>query len=849
LTLGPRRKLGFRWQEEAPGTRLKIDLEGRDADWLLVPTVPPWYLDSEQHQCGPLDQPLTLGMLQSLANLPAVAEEQLTELSHFLLQHLPPDSIPLPVALQIRHWDQPPVPSLLLHAVAGAGGSPQHLARLRFNYGPLSLAPQLIDGLDSCLMSHNSEDWLVRRHPHTETLCLERLSAWDFIPAPATLAAAAELEFWCASSSPQACALVWKQFLEDLPRLAAEGWQIEVDPSFQLSFETAGNLQAEIDDSQQGWFEVGLNIEHDGHRISLLPLLIQWLENQDPQQPLLHLLSANRWLEVPASILEPVVGTLVELFQDPQLNAGGQLRLPRPQVHGLLELEARLAAGGHQFAWQGGKELRRLAEKLKNFAGLELAPLPQGLHAELRKYQHQGLSWLQFLREYGFNGVLADDMGLGKTIQALAHLLLEKEAGRLDRPALIVAPTSVLSNWQREAARFTPGLKCLLLHGPTRSRHYAQLHEYDLVITSYALMTRDLEQHLQQDYHSLILDEAQAIKNPRAKSALAACCIKAAHRLCLTGTPLENHLGELWSLFQFLMPGFLSSQQKFNQLFRTPIEKHQDVERQQQLQRRTAPFILRRAKTQVAQELPPKTIIVREVELHSSQSKLYESLRLAMTDQISKLLQQKGLKNSHIEILSALLKLRQVCCDPRLVKLESARKVKQSAKLEMLLEMLAELLEEGRKILIFSQFTAMLSLIEAELQVRDIDYAKLTGQTRNRDAAIAAFQEGHADVFLISLKAGGVGLNLTAADTVIHYDPWWNPAVENQATDRAHRIGQQKPVFVYKLVASGTLEEKILQLQEKKQLLADGVYQQDAKGEALPGMSGEDILSLLTAIE
>ncbi len=848
LSIGPSRKASFSWQEQQQETRLKIELEGQDSDWLLLPTSPPWYLDTENHRCGPIEQPLSASLFQSLAELPPVVEGQLIELSHFLLQRLPPNSISLPVDLKINLWDQTPQPSLILHALEGPGGSCRHLARLRFNYGPISLAPVSIGGQGSCLVQHNDEEWQIRRHPQTEIDALQRLQEHNLVPAT-PLADPAELDLFFASQNLQDAALAWKGLLEDLPQLEAEGWRIEIDPSFVLRFETASDLQAEIDDSQPGWFEVGLNIEHDGHRISLLPLLIQWLENHDPQQPLLHQLEENRWLEIPASVLEPVVSTLVELFQDPQLNDSGQLKLPRPQAHGLLELEGLLAAGGHQFAWQGGKKLRQLAEKLKDFEGIQVAPVPSGLNAELRHYQQQGLSWLQFLREYGFNGVLADDMGLGKTIQALAHLLLEKEEGRLEHPALIVAPTSVLSNWQREAARFTPGLKCLILHGPARSQHYSKLQEYDLVITSYALLTRDLEQHLKHDYHSLILDEAQAIKNPRAKSALSACCIKAAHRLCLTGTPLENHLGELWSLFQFLMPGFLSSRKRFTQLFRTPIEKHHDFERQQQLQQRMAPFILRRDKTQVVQELPPKTLMVREVELNAGQSKLYESLRLAMTDKIGKLLQKKGLKNSHIEILSALLKLRQVCCDPRLVKLESARKVKHSAKLEMLLEMLDELLEEGRKILIFSQFTSMLSLIEAELQARDIDYTKLTGQTRKRDAAIAAFQEGNADVFLISLKAGGVGLNLTAADTVIHYDPWWNPAVENQATDRAHRIGQQKPVFVYKLVASGTLEEKILQLQEKKQLLADGVYKQTDKTEALPGMSSADILSLLTAID
>jgi SNF2 family DNA or RNA helicase len=513
-----------------------------------------------------------------------------------------------------------------------------------------------------------------------------------------------------------------------------------------------------------------------------------------------------------------------------------------------LEIEAQLNQDCHQLAWRGGRELRQLGEKLRNFSGIAPVASPPGLQAELRGYQLQGLAWLQFLREYQFNGVLADDMGLGKTLQTLSHLLLEKQADRLTQPALVVAPTSVLSNWRREVQKFAPQLSCLIVHGPKRTQYFDQLADYDLVITNYALISRDLQLHQKQNYSWLILDEAQAIKNPAAQTSQALGKITCRHRLCLTGTPLENHLGELWSLFHFLMPGFLGQQKKFNRTFRTPIEKHRNSDRQEQLQLRLAPFILRRNKDQVTRELPPKTQMIREAELGSAQAKLYESLRLAMVKKVSKLLEDKGLQRSHIEILDALLKLRQVCCDPRLVKLESARKVKKSAKLDALLDLLETLLEENRKILIFSQFTSMLRLIEEELQTRGISYSQLTGQTRKRDEAIALFQEGDVPVFLISLKAGGVGLNLTAADTVIHYDPWWNPAVEEQATDRAHRIGQDKPVFVYKLICSGTVEEKILRLQSHKQELAQGIYRRGDQQEPMAGLKSEDILNLLTPI-
>ena len=849
LRLGPARKASFRWQQQEGMTGLVIGLENC-ARWELLPTTPTWYLDCESLQCGPIEQPLSVELFRALQILPPLQESQLKDFSYFLFEKIPADSLPLPVEIKIKRWEQPPQPQLMLHGVIGPSGSRHHLARLRFNYGPVSLAPLKPHEPRLALVKHQDEDWQILRQPQAEEDALDVLIDRQLVPVPPHLGAAREGDFYFHPTSLTDSAAAWQAFLARIPELEEQGWQVKFDPSFKLNFEQADSLAVEINEANNDWFSLGLSVEHDGHHIALLPLVTQWLENHDPQQPLLYHLGGSRWLEIPASMLEPVVGTLVELFQDPQLSDSGHLKLPRPLAHGLLDLEDHLTARGCDFAWTGGGQVRQLAKKLRDFSGIQVSTLPQGLQAELRPYQLQGLSWLQFLREYGFHGVLADDMGLGKTIQALAHLLLEKEAGRLTQPALIVAPTSVLSNWQREAQRFTPSLKTLVLHGPQRKDSFQHLADYDLVITSYALLTRDLEVLRRYHFHSLVLDEAQAIKNPQAQSTQAACALAADHRLCLSGTPLENHLGELWSLFHFLMPGYLGTRKKFTQLFRTPIEKQQNFQRQQQLQQRVAPFVLRRDKSQVVQELPPKTQMLREVELNTAQTKLYESLRLAMTDKIGKLLQEKGMTRSHIEILDALLKLRQVCCDPRLVKLEAARKVKHSAKLEALLEMLDELLAEGRKILVFSQFTSMLTLIEAELQTRNILYSKLTGQTRKRDAAIAAFQEGEAAVFLISLKAGGVGLNLTAADTVIHYDPWWNPAVENQATDRAHRIGQDKPVFVYKLVARGTLEEKILQMQAKKQLLADGVYRQTKdKTQILPGLSSADILALLKPVE
>jgi SNF2 family DNA or RNA helicase len=449
------------------------------------------------------------------------------------------------------------------------------------------------------------------------------------------------------------------------------------------------------------------------------------------------------------------------------------------------------------------------------------------LQAQLRDYQRAGLAWMQFLRAYGFGGILADDMGLGKTIQTLAHILVEKEAGRLDCPALVVAPTTLMDNWQRETARFAPGLRVLLLHGKDRAAQFGEIAAADIVLTTYALIPRDEETLRGQRFHLLVLDESQYIKNHRAKAAQTAVLIDARHRLCLTGTPLQNHLGELWSQFNFLMPGLLGDDKAFNAAYRKPIEKGGDQQRAALLTRRVKPFMLRRTKDTVAKELPPKTELAWPVEFGSAQRDLYETVRLAMDKKVRDEIDRKGVARSQIVILDALLKLRQVCCDPRLLKRTTASaaavKLAGSAKFDALFELLDTLLAEGRKILVFSQFTSMLALIGEALEARGDRYALLTGDTVDRQAPVAAFQHGEVPLFLISLKAGGVGLNLTAADTVIHFDPWWNPASENQATDRAWRIGQDKPVFVYKLIVTGSVEEKIQELQRKKSSLADAL--------------------------
>lgn len=627
-------------------------------------------------------------------------------------------------------------------------------------------------------------------------------------------------------------------YLNDVVRFKSLGWDVIIDKNFPFRpIETKGEWYANLDKAlttTTDWFDLELGLMIDGQRVNILPMLVRMLKDQGGKNELKAALGGDnegqiyvpldngQLLPVPAEKIRFIAHTLIELHDSDALTKDGKLRLSAWQSTQLVEIEAAMKAA--QMRWFGDEKVRELGAKLKDFTKLEFVPAPHGLNCDLRLYQQQGISWLQFLRNNNLNGILADDMGLGKTVQTLAHILIEKKSGRMDLPILVIAPTSLMTNWRLEAAKYTPELKVLTLHGNARRELFEQLTESDIVLTTYPLLSRDKDFFIKHQFHMLVLDEAQVIKNPNTMAHRIVQQINARHRLCLTGTPMENHLGELWSLFYFLMPGFLGDQKKFNQIYRNPIEKFGDDDRRQNLARRVKPFMLRRTKNQVVSELPPKTEIIQNIELLPEQRALYESIRLTMHERVQQEIREKGLNRSHIVILDALLKLRQVCCDPRLLKIEAAKNVLESAKIQFLMDMLPEMINENRQILLFSQFTSMLALIEEEFIKHGIGYVKLTGQTKDRATPIEEFQAGKVPVFLISLKAGGTGLNLTAADTVIHFDPWWNPAVENQATDRAYRIGQNKPVFVYKLMTVGTVEEKIMAMQQRKSTLLSGIF-------------------------
>jgi superfamily II DNA or RNA helicase len=505
------------------------------------------------------------------------------------------------------------------------------------------------------------------------------------------------------------------------------------------------------------------------------------------------------------------------------MSAGKNGRFPLSQAGRLQELlgqaaEATLPA-----------TTRELFKKLQSIDEIEPTKKPRGLKGTLRPYQEQGLSWLKFIHDIGSGGVLADDMGLGKTLQTIALLLAVKQEEKHVK-ALIVAPTSVVTNWVREIERFGPTLQVALWHGQQRKEQADELETADVIITSYALLRRDEELLKELDLTYAILDEAQQIKNPMSATAAAAKRLRAGRRLALTGTPIENRLSEIWSIFDFVSPGLLGPLAKFEERFARPISDG-DHKTAARLRATIHPFILRRTKQEVAKDLPEKIEMDQICDLPSEQRTLYAQVVREVRAQVMGEVEKLGVAGAHIHILAGLTRLRQAACDPRLLGLPRAFADDDSGKLMALRELIDECEAGGHKVLVFSQFVTMLQLIKSALEKDRITYEYLDGSTKDRAERVEHFQtDPGCTVFLISLKAGGTGLNLTAADTVIHFDPWWNPAVEDQATDRAHRIGQTKVVTAYRLVAAGTIEEKILQLKAKKRELVSSVLTEDAGG-------------------
>lgn len=884
LRSGGTRQAEFHWHDVGQGAQQLDIRDGQGRELIGFQTDPPYYIDGESGECGPLSFNLPAPLAATLMAAPVVPAESAEGVAS-ALENLTSAQPPLPVALRRETRDGGvPVPVLELYCHKASGhmrlysgyGAAQieiPALRLEFDYQghKVALTPRIDPKVredDKVIVltrdagRENAALDLLCDHGVAELQTGPGLTVPDLrpgdlaFPDPTTMIGYAHGEFDGEAIGEEACI---RFMSEAVPRLRELGWRIEIGESWPYRVHDgpvtilAGLGDEGLDQETTGidWFSFSLQVQAGGQTLDLLPIILSIVKAL-PSDLEERIFATSGFPE--ADTGDTPFADLDALLEDimfyPVLPDGSHVPLEgaklAPIVRALLSVygldgafhlaeagrvaELAEALEGSGIVFRGGEALRELGEKLRRLATVPDGPPPAALEGTLRPYQRTGYGWLRALRETGFGGVLADDMGLGKTIQTLALLVARHVEDKSERPSLLVVPTSLVGNWMREAERFAPGLKVLVLHGAERKDRFDRIPDHDLIVTTYPLLHRDHKILFAHRYELAILDEAQAVKNPASANAKRIRNVDARQRLALTGTPIENNLEELWSLFDWLIPGLLGNRAMFVKRFRRPIEKHGDRAARALLVSRVKPFLLRRTKEEVAPDLPEKSEITEWVALSGDQAGLYETLRTAMDKRVQRAIQAKGLSGSRITILDALLKLRQACCDPALVKLDAARKVAESAKRARLLEMLGELLAEGRRVLVFSQFVEMLKLIEADIADRGWDYLMLTGRTKKRAELIDAFQTGKVPIFLISLKAGGVGLNLTAADTVILYDPWWNPAVERQAMDRTHRIGQDKAVFVYRLVAEGTVEAAIQDLQARKQALADNLFAEAGAG-------------------
>ncbi|WP_051657431.1 MULTISPECIES: DEAD/DEAH box helicase [Acidiphilium] len=863
MQAGPPLEAGIVWALNEDGSQSPT-FELPDTG-IAVRLTPPWCITPDTGLAQPVRTGLADRLADTLLAAPPVPPEQAEALRERLARDVPAVAPHAPPVLAApEEIAVPPVPVLRIEPrrismPSWMGGYRDlhgavmtiSIARLGFRYGDFEVAAH--DDRTLPRFTKGAAIFAVVRDEAAEADAMRWLTRLGF--RAATGAASGSAGDLILAGGDVESELEWLEFFyHDAPQLRAAGWVVisADDLPVRLVKGDDAPLTASLSERTEAtgsgvdWFDLDLGVVVDGERIDLLPAVIDLIGSEgwsledwgagdgddadldddgpdDSDEPFYLPLPDGRVFALPRARLLPIVRAIHDLLAATPRDGAGKFRVSTYDAALLAALEQASAAA--DTTWSGGEPLRRLGRMLGETGSIPPAVIPPGFTADLRPYQAQGVDWLQFLRQGGLAGILADEMGLGKTVQALAHILIEQVEGRLEHPALIIAPTSLVVNWQREAERFAPALRVLVLHGPDRATRFGEIAAHDLVITTYPLLARDHEVLHAQQWHMVVLDEAQIIKNPNALTSRLMRGLQTRHRLCLTGTPLENNLGELWSLFAFLSPELLGDRKNFQKRWRNPIEKQGDPERQQLLARYVRPFLLRRTKALVAAELPPKTEIVESVTMEAEQRNLYEGIRLTMHNKVREAIAAKGLARSHIVILEALLRLRQTCCDPRLLKLPGNRaEGVASAKLDRLAEMVPELVADGRRILIFSQFTSMLALIETMLAEAGLRWVKLTGDTRDRQTPISQFQGGDVPIFLISLKAGGVGLNLTAADTVIHYDPWWNPAVEDQATDRAHRIGQPNPVFVHRLVVADSVEEKMESLKLRKRQLAEGLF-------------------------
>jgi superfamily II DNA or RNA helicase len=627
-----------------------------------------------------------------------------------------------------------------------------------------------------------------------------------------------------------------------VPALRRLGWRVELEGRIGGFMEDADFatpvVRINCQNDQAGWFEVGFDFEDSqGQRLTPAEIQRALLKGES------FIDRGSRKILLDAKAID----SMMEVFRDCSTGESTEPGVFRmPAVYAAYVKASLDALDGVDV--EAPPSWRTTAERQARLVAVEPAPLPDYLENTLRPYQKDGVTWLRFLEVNTFSGILADEMGLGKTLQTLVWLQMERYHPSVrGKPTLIVCPTSLVSNWAEEAQRFVPHMKVLPLYGSDRHSKWGELPQADLVVTSYALLRRDVARYLEHEFGVLVLDEAQHIKNRSTQNAIVAKEVRACHKLVLTGTPIENSVSDLWSIMDFLMPQYLGSHENFRRNCELPIAAGgpEAEAAQRRLRRKLQPFLLRRLKVEVARDLPPRIERIASCSLSADQKAVYKQLLDSSRNRLTDLVAKQGLQRSRMEVLKTLLRLRQVCCHLDLLKMAGLQSEAPSAKMELFFELLDEALDGGHRVLVFSQFVSMLTILRKQMDQRQIPFCYLDGATQDRMSVVHKFNiDRKIPVFLISLKAGGTGLNLTGADMVIHFDPWWNPAVENQATDRAHRIGQKRTVYSVKLITKGTVEEKVLALQRQKKAVIDATL---TSGEGVVNtMTWDDIQELLT---
>ncbi|NDC79959.1 MAG: hypothetical protein EB090_01620 [Verrucomicrobia bacterium] len=615
-----------------------------------------------------------------------------------------------------------------------------------------------------------------------------------------------------------------------LPRWKKK-WEVKLTPRMDSLLSRCDYVTPEVTlkDTGGSWLSVEVDFRSGSGADALTPAEVQRLLQTGLSH---HRLAGGRIALVPTDD----VAEFHEVLRDCQVRNDGTRYKLEKRFRGYFG-EALRASG-----WSvGGRSNWKPPEELFHY---EEPKLPERLEKIIRPYQKEGIGWLQYLARNHFGGVLADEMGLGKTLQTLAFLELRRKESKTKLPSLVLCPTSLVINWMDEGKKFAPGLKMLALHGAGRKTMLSKIPDYDLVVTSYALLRRDIAEYEKLEFDSVVLDEAQSIKNRSSQTAVCVKKLTCDHRLVLTGTPLENSLLDLWSIYDFLMPGYLGTATDFRDRYEIPVAKLGDERAQQRLRQRVRPFLLRRTKAEVARDLPAKIEQVSWCELTDEQKGVYRQILEEGRKQVSELAGKASGGRDRIAVLTVLMRLRQACCHLGLLPQNGKAWTEPSGKMEYFLDRLDEAISGGHRMLVFSQFVSLLKLVQEELRRRKVPHCYLDGGTVDRAGEVDRFQRNQdIPVFLISLKAGGTGLNLTGADTVIHFDPWWNPAVEDQATARAHRIGQNKIVSSYKLIARDTVEEKIVRLQEKKKELFKGTLVSEE--DFVRGLSWTELQELL----